>query len=88
MRIKRRLFGRIIRVSTNHEVADSIHNTSTILKVSRYARVYPDSWLQLGSYFIENWLIWLRKLTLLDLTESSANSISRRAAICQLVAEI
>ena len=40
-----------------------------------YHGVHPASWGQLGSYLMEKYRIWLRKSTLIDLTERNANQI-------------
>ena len=60
----------------DHEVAGSIPGTSTLLNVEYvWCGAHPASWGQLGSCLIENYRIWLRKSTLLDLMEHNANHI-------------
>ena len=51
-------------------------------------RVHPASRGQLGSYLIEKWRIWLRKPTLINLTNIMLTSLSRNAIACQSVPEV
>ena len=63
-------------MTTKHEVTGSILGTSVILNVDHvWNGVHPASWGQLGIYMIKKWRSWLRKSTLIDLTQSNANPI-------------